>query len=114
MKFVADESVDAIVDRLRLHGHEVDYVAELAPSLSDDEVLDRANNQGALLVTEDKDFGELVYRLRRVHGGAVLVRLSGVSSPLKASIVADVIRERGSELQNAFAVISPASVRIRH
>jgi len=114
MIFVCDESVDnAIVDRLRADGHDVDYVAESAPSLNDDDVIDLANSQNALLVTEDKDFGELVYRLRRVHGGVILVRLSGLSTALKADIVAGVVTDRGGELPNAFTVISPGLVRIR-
>jgi predicted nuclease of predicted toxin-antitoxin system len=114
MRFVADESVDnAIVARLRANGQDVDYVAEVAPSLSDDEVIDRANSQSALLVTEDKDFGELVYRLRRVHGGVVLVRLPGMSTSLKADIVAETVTDRGVELPKAFTVISPGLVRIR-
>lgn len=115
MNFLADESVDrAIVDRMRTDGHSVDYVAELAPSIDDNEVLQRANSQSALLITGDKDFGELVYRLRHVHSGVVLLRLSGMSEMLKAEVVAQVIRDRRSELPNAFAVISPGSVRIRH
>jgi len=115
MKFVADESVDkAIVDRLRSDGHHVDYVAELAPSLDDDQVNNLANSQSALLVTEDKDFGELVYRLRRVHSGVILVRLAGVSSALRGDIVAGVVTDRGAELPKAFTVISPGMVRIRH
>ncbi|MDL1962260.1 MAG: DUF5615 family PIN-like protein [Deltaproteobacteria bacterium] len=63
MNFVADESVDRqIVERLRDDGHSVWYVAEMAPSISDDEVLKLANNESASLITSDKDFGELVFR----------------------------------------------------
>ena len=77
-------------------------------------MIDRANKQSALLVTEDKDCGELIYRLRRVHGGVVLVRLAGLSAALKARVVAEVLRVRGAELPNAFTVISPGVARIRH
>src|SRR4051794_17779872 len=77
-----------VVQRLRQDGHDTTYVAELAPSIAADEVLQEANNRGALLLTEDKDFGELVHRLGRVHAGVVLIRLAGLSPSVKADAVA--------------------------
>ena len=63
MNLVADESVDGpSVERLRQDGHAVFYIAELDPGIDDDAVLDEANRSGALLITSDKDFGELVFR----------------------------------------------------
>lgn len=115
MMLVADESVDApIVERLRRDGHSVPYVAEMSPSITDDEVLDRANADQSPLVTGDKDFGELVFRLHRVTHGVILIRLPGLSPPLKASIVSEAIRTHGSEMLHAFTVISPGMLRIRH
>ena len=65
---MADESIDQpIVVGLRHAGHGVIYVAELSPSVSDDKVLEEANNRGSVLLTADKDFGELVFRQGRVH-----------------------------------------------
>jgi predicted nuclease of predicted toxin-antitoxin system len=114
MNVFADESIDRpIVDRMRQIGHNVIYVAELAPSISDDDVLAQANSQGALLLTADKDFGELVFRQSRAHGGVVLVRLAGISATLKAEIVAETFRDRALEMQGAFTVISAGIVRIR-
>ena len=79
MNLVVDESIDRpIVDLLRQDGHTVLYVAELSPSIDDDAFLRRANERGALLITSDKDFGELVFRLRRIHTGVVLLRLAGL------------------------------------
>ena len=114
MNLLADEGVDrAVVERLREDGHDVLYVAELSPSIPDDDVLRQANDRGALLVTADKDFGELVFRQGRVHFGVVLLRLVGLSNATKAQIVAEVCRDRASELSRAFSVISPGQVRIR-
>ena len=59
MYLVADEGVDrSVVGRLRKDGHAVDYVAELDPGITDDQVLELATQRGALLITADKDFGE--------------------------------------------------------
>jgi predicted nuclease of predicted toxin-antitoxin system len=110
----ADESVEGpVVDRLRLDAHEVVYVAELTPSVVDDEVLQQANARGSVLVTGDKDFGELVFRQGLVHSGVVLLRLAGLANATKAEIVADVCRRHAAELIGAFTVITPGQVRIR-
>ena len=114
MNIVADEGVDRpIVTRLREQGHDVLYIAEIAPSISDDEVLVRANEHNALLLTADKDFGELVFRLGRISTGVVLIRLAGVAPMLKADMVAGVFESHAAELMNAFSVISHRMVRIR-
>jgi predicted nuclease of predicted toxin-antitoxin system len=114
MNLVADEGVDwQIVDRLRRDGHAVVYVAELERSLPDDRVLSHANEIDALLLTADKDFGDLVFRQNRLSAGVVLLRLAGLSPESKASRVADALRDHGGEMRHAFSVISPGIVRIR-
>ena len=86
MNLLADESVDgAIVDRLRADNHAVLYVAEMAPGIDDDTVLQRAMRNGALLLTGDRDFGELVFRLQRAHAGVVLIRLAGLPAARRAT-----------------------------
>ncbi len=114
MNILADEGVDApIVAQLRAEGYTVWYVAELSPSITDDEVLALASEHQALLITADKDFGELVFRLQRVAGGIVLIRLNGVSLQRKIATVRQAFSEHYAEMVNAFSVITPGVVRIR-
>jgi predicted nuclease of predicted toxin-antitoxin system len=114
MNLLADEGVDRqIVEQLRHAGHAVVYVAELAPSISDDEVLQQANDQQAILITIDKDFGELIFRLNRVAAGVVLIRLEGLTPATKAMIVTQSIGDHETEIAGAFSVISPGMIRIR-
>ncbi len=114
MNLLADEGVDRqVVERLRRDSHNVLYVAEMEPGITDEVVLQRANEHSALLVTEDKDFGELVYRQRLVHRGVILLRLMGFASLTKAATVSKVLEEHGAEMPNAFTVISPGVLRIR-
>lgn len=114
MKFLVDESVDRqLVDQLRYDGHEIWYVAEMEPGIPDDDVLDRASNEKAILVTADKDFGELTYRQKRTSMGVILIRLAGLSPAQKAELVSIAINQHLSELENAFTVIVPGSIRIR-
>jgi predicted nuclease of predicted toxin-antitoxin system len=69
MKFLVDECCEAeIVSLLRSEGHEVLYVPEFKPGAADSEILPMAFKEKRILLTEDKDFGELVYRLRRPMG----------------------------------------------
>ena len=87
MNLVADEGVDRpVVERLRQDGHDVVYVAELSPSIPDEEVLQQTNARRAVLVTADKDFGELVFRQGLVHSGVILLRLAGLTNATKAEI----------------------------
>jgi len=75
-KFLADESVDfRIGTHLREGGYEIEAIVEINPSISDEEVLTLANEMEAILVTEDKDFGELTYRLKKPNRGIVLIRI---------------------------------------
>lgn len=114
MNLLADEGVDRpIVDRLRQDGHTVTYVLEMEPGVDDDAVLNRANAHMALLLTQDKDFGELVFRQGSVHFGVVLIRLAGVSPRLKAAVVSKVLSERAAQVANSFTVVSAGRVRIR-
>lgn len=114
MNFLADESVDRqIVERLRQDGHRVWYVAEMEPGISDDIVLASANREAALLLTADKDFGEMVFRQRLHTHGIVLIRLAGISPSRKAEMVASAINRYAKELPRAFAVITPGVFRIR-
>ncbi|MCZ7357829.1 MAG: DUF5615 family PIN-like protein [Candidatus Methanoperedens sp.] len=82
--------------------------------ISDDEVLEMANEKTVLLLTADKDFGELVFRQRRITSGVVLIRLAGLSPTRKAEIVVSAIKKHGTELKQSFSVITPGAVRIRH
>ena len=114
LNLLADENVDQqIVDRLRREGHTVTYVAEDDPEIDDEMVMQRANEANALLLTSDSDFGDLVFRQRKLSVGVILVRLSGLSPESKAGIVASALRTYTDELAGAITVISPGMVRIR-
>lgn len=61
--FLADEGLDLpIVEALRAAGYQVLCVVEMEPGLGDERIRRQARELGALLITPDKDFGELVFR----------------------------------------------------
>jgi len=114
VNFVADESADQqIVAQLREEGHAVQYIVESGPGASDAEVLELAKRKRMILLTADKDFGEMVFRQRQVTEGVIFIRLAGQSQKRKAEIVASAVKRHGEELFRAFSVITPSGIRIR-
>src|SRR6266511_4047254 len=103
MKIIADECVDEeIVLRLRKDEHEVSYVAEISPGILDEDVLILADNDNTLLLTADKDFGELIFRQGLVKRGILLYRLVELSKLEKAEIISIAIADHGDELLRSF------------
>lgn len=114
MKILADEGVDSpIVSRLRVLGHDVDYISEIDPGISDEEVLKIALNDSRILLTIDKDFGELVFRLKQTHAGVILIRLEGLKGMEKAAIMETAFITYGEAFLNSFTVIQKNYIRIR-
>jgi predicted nuclease of predicted toxin-antitoxin system len=115
VNFLADESVERqIVDRLRQDGHNVLYVAETDAGISDQFVLNWANENFATLITSDKDFGDLVFRDKLFSTkGIILVRLAGLSSLRKAEILSELISSYGEDLWDKVAVVTPGRIRFR-
>lgn len=114
MNLLADESVDRpIVNRLRQDGHTVLSIADMDPGIDDNAVLRLADQNSALLLTADKDFGELVFRMGSIHTGVGLTRLAGLSPETEARIVSAAFANHGNELPSAFSVVSSGRIRIR-
>ncbi len=114
MKFLADENVDKpIVERLRKDGNVVIYVAEVEPSISDDEVIKLANQESALLLTEDKDFGELTFLQHKVKSGILLLRFQTEDTKYKIDTIRKVFEQYQNKIPLHFLVISETKIRIR-
>lgn len=114
MNLVADESVDfTIVLYLRKRGLSIYAIAEQEPSISDEDVLHIALHHDAILITEDKDFGELVFRLRLPNNGVILLRLSGYKPEDKGKLAGNAILAHLPELKHAFSVFDGNRIRIR-
>lgn len=114
MKFMADECCDArVVAGLRSDGHDVGYVLEIAPGIADEQVLELAFQQGRVLLTEDKDFGELVIRLALDAHGVVLIRMDLSSSDEKLSTLRYVVGNYEHRLLGSFVVVGREKLRIR-
>jgi predicted nuclease of predicted toxin-antitoxin system len=114
MKLLADECCDAaLVAALQSDGHDVLYAVESLRGATDDEVLGRADNEGRILLTEDKDFGDLVYRLKRSAYGIILLRFDVADRSLKVPRVLSLLKNQTDQLPGVFVVIDPQKIRFR-
>jgi len=114
MKFLADECCDAgLVDALRAAGHDVLYAVESLRGVTDGELLTRAFSESCILLTEDKDFGELVYRLRRPAHGIVLLRFDVADRASKVPRLRYLLEREAERLPGAFVVLERDKVRFR-
>ena len=112
MRFLADESCDfSVVRALRSAKHDVVAIAVVSPRADDDDVRERAVSDERILITEDKDFGQLVYASMRRTGGVIFIRFPARARRGLAAAVVDVVRQRGQRLIGAFTVVQPGRVR---
>jgi predicted nuclease of predicted toxin-antitoxin system len=113
MEFLADESCAMPVIRaLREAGHDVVAIAEIATGSTDDQVLERAVKEERVLITEDRDFGELVYARGRSSLGVILLRFHSRALLAKTGTLLEAISRLGSRLESSFTVVEPGRVRI--
>lgn len=114
MRLVADECVDGrLVAGLRASGHDVVAVRETSQGADDRSIVEMASRRRRILVTEDKDFGDLIVRHGLVVPGVVLLRYPGrdVGAVLKRLLA--VIEHRHDDLRHLFVVVTPKRARIR-
>jgi predicted nuclease of predicted toxin-antitoxin system len=114
MRLLIDESTgQAVLEYLREAGHDVLAVADVMPQADDREVLERAATDQRILITNDKDFGELVFRVRRTATGVVLLRLRDERPANRVRIVATLLDQYADRMAGHFTVATEESVRIR-
>lgn len=87
---------------MREAGHDIIAIAEVAKGATDEEVLDRAVNEQRVLITEDRDFGELVFARGRASTGVILIRFHSRARRAKAATVLAAVTKLGPRLRDAF------------
>lgn len=112
MRFLVDESTGpAAAEWLRRQGHEVFSVYEEARGMGDDDIIRKAFAGNWILVTNDKDFGEKVYRERHPHKGVVLLRLEDERAPMKIETLKRLLGSYAGRLPDQFVVVTETTVR---
>lgn len=114
MKFLADECCDvALVESLRSDGHDMVYAKEEMKGEEDDVVLERAFTENRVLITEDKDFGELVYRLKKPAKGVILLRIPVEKRQSKSSRLKMLIGNHSGRIFDHFVIVDTEKFRFR-
>lgn len=114
VKFIVDESTGkAVVQLLRQLGYDVLAVSESMSQASDADILKRALENSRILITNDEDFGELIYRSGKAHAGVILLRLSDERSANRVRVVRTVLEHHLGRLSGNFVVASEKRLRVR-
>ena len=114
MKFLVDVCAGSRYMRETLAelGHDAIFAADIDPGASDETLLALSVEQGRILVTEDKDFGNLVFVFGLPHAG--IVRFAELESSEEASALEYLINNYAAEMQSgAMIVVTPNRIRIR-
>jgi predicted nuclease of predicted toxin-antitoxin system len=109
----ADEScAGPVIRALRAAGYDLLVIAEVSKGASDEWVMERAVAEGRILITEDRDFGELVYAHGRSTAGVIFVKFHSRARRDKPEAVLEAVTRLGERLRGCFAVVEPGRVRL--
>lgn len=112
MRFLVDECAGPkVADWLRQQGHEVFSVFDEVRGIDDDFILDKAYSENRILITADKDFGEMVYRERHPHRGIIFIRLEDQRAIAKITVLKSLLENYADQLADRFVVVTESQVR---
>ena len=112
MRFLVDECTGpSVAEWLRNQQHEVFSVFEEARGMNDDEIILKALQENWILITNDKDFGDKVYRDGRLHAGIILLRLEDERVQSKIDVLSRLIKSYPERLPNTFVVVTEKQAR---
>ncbi len=114
LKFLVDVGVGKDVELyLDGQGCDVKTVRSIDPRMPDPEIIRLAALERRIVVTMDKDFGELVYHFAKEHCGVLLLRLEDATGLEKVDVVSTILENYSDRLQNSFCVFQHGKLRIR-
>lgn len=113
MKLLLDSCLSGgVVAPLKAAGHDVVWAGDWPADPDDDEILARASHEGRIVITLDKDFGEMAVVRDQAHAGIVRLVILSVSQQAAACVMA--LTRYGTELQSgAIVTVEPGRIRIR-
>jgi len=114
LKFLVDVGVSKKSENwLKNQGYNVKCVRDLDPRMPDIELLKIAASERRIIITMDKDFGELVYHSRFPHAGVLLLRLEDAKSEEKVRVIKNILKDYSDKILNKFCVYQEGKLRIR-
>ena len=114
LKFLVDVGVGKNIEIwLQSQGFVTVAIRDINPRMLDVDVLKLALNDGRIVITMDKDFGELVYHRKQKHSGVLLLRMEDASRDEKISAVQSILHQHGELLSGSFSSYQNGKLRIR-
>lgn len=112
IKFLADVNIEKeVVDDLARLGYDVKWIPEYDCETLDEDLLRIADTEQRILITNDKDFGELVFLQRKLSTGEILIRVKGQRTRDKVKLMRKLLERFGNKLSNHFIVATKNKFR---
>ncbi|WMX16411.1 DUF5615 family PIN-like protein [Aureispira sp. CCB-E] len=113
-KFIAYRSVESeVITAIRNNKHEVYYATELDADTSEEKLCQKANGEGYIFLTGDKEFAQDLYQNQRVQSGIMLVDVKEDNVHARAKVVLDAIANHDVQLIGNFATVTKQNVRLK-
>ena len=114
LKFLADVNIEKdLVEFLNKQGFDVLWIPDYDCRLKDNDLLELANKENRILITNDTDFGEIVFLQKKISEGIILLRVKGQKVNIKLRVLKKLLKFHSNKIKNNFIVISERRIRIR-
>lgn len=114
LHFLADEGFSySITNLIKSMGYDVKWIGDTFPSIEDEKIFEIALAENRIILTEDKDFGELAIRFKCRNRGIILLRIDARERTLREERVAELIQRFPEKLLDHFTVINSKKFRFR-
>ena len=114
LKFLVDVGVGKKVEEYLLEkSYDAKAVRTLDQRMSDQDIIRLAVLENRIVITMDKDFGELVYHSRMDHSGILLLRLEDATGPEKQQVIEEILTKHADNIKNNFCVYQNKKFRFR-
>ena len=113
MRFIVDECTGRkVCDWLKESGHDVLSIYDSCRGIKDLDILEIANRENRIIITDDKDFGDMIFRDKLPHKGIILLRPQDRRSKIKIEILKNILENYSGKLKNHFVVVTEKKLRI--
>ncbi len=114
-KVIVDVGVGKLIEEWLLEqGFDVIVISNINPEMPDVDIVNLANTEDAVIITMDKDFGELVFKIHLNHRGILLLRLEDAVGEEKLAAIQNIFPRYSSQIKNNFCVYQNGTLRIRN
>ncbi len=114
LKFLVDVGVGKKVEKwLTDNGYDIKCMRDINPKAGDSDILHLAVTEGRMVITIDKDFGELVYNSGKLHSGVLILRLENADGNQKVKVIKKILSEHSVRLRGRFCVFQGERLRIK-